>query len=104
MSTHDLGDGLSVTLKDDVTVADSEKINRATHVRDPQTGQFFQDLFQGGLAAVAILVEEWNLVDSAGESVPISKDGARRLPIRVWRKLQAVLTEHLEGSEFSEED
>ena len=54
MATVDLGNGMSMKLRDDLSMGDLEKINRETYVYDARYGQWQDDKFAALMAMIEV--------------------------------------------------
>ena len=100
MATVDLGNDMSMKLKDSLSMGDLEKINAASQRYDPESGQWKQDAFRGAIESVGVLVEEWTLSPPTAPTPA----GFRSLPAKLGMRIQRGLNTHITSLGLTDED
>ena len=100
MTRVELGNGMWVELRDDLSMGDVEKINQNAQRYDADSNSWVRDPLYAAIEAVPILVVEWALPGAP----PPTPDGLRQLPAKLGMKVQRVLDKHLLAQGLSETD
>ena len=98
MTKVDLGNGMSMTLRDDLSMADVENFSAARQVYDARFKQWRDDDFAALVAMVETVVEEWTIVPP----VPPTGDGFRQLPIAMGNRIGPAITDHIKAMGLSD--
>ena len=99
MTKVDLGNGMSMTLRDDLSMGDVEKISRERRVWDADVNQWREDEFASLVAMIETVVEEWTIVPP----VPPTGDGFRSLPLKVGSRIGPPIFEHIKALGLDDE-
>ena len=104
MARVELEGGGWIELRDDLSLADLEKIGRMARVFDAESGQWRDEPLRAAIESVALIVEEWAVVDAAGNPISPTPDSLRALPIRRGQEIVRVLSDHIGGQGFTPAD
>ena len=104
MTRVDLGDGQWMALRDDLTLTDMQKIAKSSNVYHPEYDQWRVDPLEAAIESVRIVVEEWAVLDAAGNPLQPTPDALRGLPIKRGMTIIRAISEHIKNQGLTQED
>ena len=100
MATVDLGNGMSIKLRDNLSMGDAEKINAGGKFFDARFNQWRTDEFAALITMIEVVVEEWTI----DPPEPPTAEGFRKLPIKLGNKIGPAVTDHIKALGLTDED
>lgn len=94
----DLGDGLWLKVKKELTVGESMAVQQALIKSVRADGRVEPDLSQIWKANICAYIIDWNL-ERHGKRVPYSLDAVDSLSKPAWERVAAVVNAHVDASE-----
>lgn len=93
-----------MTLRDDLSLGDMEKIGRRSQIYDPQANAWRSSAFEGAIESVNIVVTEWAVLTPKGEPAPLSPKGLRSLDVKLGRRIVKAISDHVGEQGVDDED
>ena len=87
----DLGDGMWMDFREDITMAEIEELMRTRQRFDATTRQYVNDDFHSSIEAVGVVVAEWSIDPPCAPT----GDSLRALPAKLGMRIQKHVNEYL---------